>query len=418
MTDDLQCHKLALDKLKALLGKDHAKYRDVLQFEYALMDIVKQEAAYGSNDSRRSERRRIVGQLNNLALEAQVTSFTDLYDEAEREAARREEAQRRQTNIVTRGVPALQELKEDTQEPKAFSQVDFAESVSKRQPAPSYATPLVTVKEDLLNKLKQDMDALQCYVKGYMQALPIVDLCERIRSELEQITKQTDDSSTGRSWEQIRKDVEELRPKAKELSPPAGAGERELVESLAVFVANLDEVVKLVREAMNELLSQRSVDPYLVSRTHASVNSMVDNAVSVSQGFKGGAVKMLEELPRLIADVDLAIRSAREVKEPQYPEQPTAQPQWTQGQPAGKQSMRQQRALPYQGTTYAPGQVFNTANSAVRGASPPDRSATQVPRQRGSATWIQKIFGKRSGSVSSAHGPIAGAAASEERKGG
>jgi hypothetical protein len=77
-SDRFENYEQGLERLLSQLGTTHPRHRDALVFEVRLRENIADVRLYGDNDTYRTERNKVLHQLNSLALETFQTSFNEL----------------------------------------------------------------------------------------------------------------------------------------------------------------------------------------------------------------------------------------------------------------------------------------------------------------------------------------------------
>lgn len=83
MTDAFTSYEMGLTRLLERMGKEHPRYAESLTLQTRLLENIAQVRNYSDSENLRSERNRILAQLNRLALEATEVNFNELCKEEE-----------------------------------------------------------------------------------------------------------------------------------------------------------------------------------------------------------------------------------------------------------------------------------------------------------------------------------------------
>jgi hypothetical protein len=78
MGDVYAPYEAGMERLLEGLGPDHPRYSEALVFQQRLHENIAQSRLYGESSDRRADRFAILGQLNELAMEALGQPFNDL----------------------------------------------------------------------------------------------------------------------------------------------------------------------------------------------------------------------------------------------------------------------------------------------------------------------------------------------------
>jgi len=88
MSDVFTRYEIGLTQLLERLGSDHPSYVELLTLQTRLLENIAQVRDYSDSENLRSERNRILAQLNRLALDVLGMSFNELYESLARQPHR------------------------------------------------------------------------------------------------------------------------------------------------------------------------------------------------------------------------------------------------------------------------------------------------------------------------------------------
>lgn len=78
MADAFTLYEVGMGRLLERLGGNHPDYTDALVYQQRLQENIAQARKYGDTETRRAERAQIVDALNQLAMEALGSSFSEI----------------------------------------------------------------------------------------------------------------------------------------------------------------------------------------------------------------------------------------------------------------------------------------------------------------------------------------------------
>lgn len=183
-------------------------------------------------------------------------------------------------------------------------------------PREQMSEPFVQIRMELLTNLQQYQRQLDAYVRGFIASEEQVDRCVDIRSRLERVNEAVDELTNPGNWRDTRDSLEAQPRMANALVSLTEAQGGVFHERIAAFDNALDELKRLVREAMRATMRPKDliqIDEIseIASNAYDVADDMRQMASDIGEQCKENARDVLRELQTLIGRIDEQIRASR-----------------------------------------------------------------------------------------------------------